>query len=261
MNCQEALDLLYDIIDQEASEIDEAEVRKHLDSCRDCSEIYRIESSVQKFLDVRIDKNSPAEKAESLRLKILDELDSIDRHEAKCSDKPSLRGPLLFVLSAAALVVLVGASFFTSDIVRHYKVYGPMERAHFASQLKNDLVDAVDNTIAATENKYGFRLNQTVDKFKLVGGQFEEVMGIEMAHFVYVDNGHRVSLFVAPSDKFEIPPDLQNHGVVEGDFEYYDHHCRGCRLVYVKSGSAVIITATEDRDTELLSFVPGHSLI
>ena len=31
MNCQEALDLLYDIIDKEASEIDTQEVKRHLD--------------------------------------------------------------------------------------------------------------------------------------------------------------------------------------------------------------------------------------
>ena len=35
MKCQEALDLLYEIIDKEASEIDTQAVKRHLDYCQD----------------------------------------------------------------------------------------------------------------------------------------------------------------------------------------------------------------------------------
>jgi len=43
MNCQEALSLLYDVIDKEASQIDIKEVQKHLDCCQDCLKRFQVE--------------------------------------------------------------------------------------------------------------------------------------------------------------------------------------------------------------------------
>jgi len=261
MNCQEALDLLYDIIDQEVSEIDESRVRSHLEKCRDCSEIYRLESSIQSFLDARTAKDSSSDNMERLRTKIIEDLDGLDCTEIECSRKSKLGGATLLMVSAAALIILVSASFFTSDLVRHYNVYGPLEQAHFAVGLQRPTNSMMEQTLVAVENDLGISLDSTVNSFSLIDGKMEQIMGIEMAHFVYADNGKRVSVFIARSEEFDIPTDLKDHKVVRENIEYYDHNCRGCRLIYYQSVAAIIITATEDRDTELLAFIPGTSII
>ncbi|MCK4573195.1 MAG: hypothetical protein KAU36_02435, partial [candidate division Zixibacteria bacterium] len=70
-----------------------------------------------------------------------------------------------------------------------------------------------------------------------------------------------VSVFVAPSDLFSIPSDLRNSPVQRGDLIFFDHNCRGCRLVFHQVGSAIIITATRSPQVELLEFVPGSQII
>ena len=49
MECQDALDLLHEIIDKEASDIDTAQVKEHLEKCRDCFKKFKVEESVQAF--------------------------------------------------------------------------------------------------------------------------------------------------------------------------------------------------------------------
>ncbi|HWR83894.1 MAG TPA: hypothetical protein VN285_11390, partial [Candidatus Deferrimicrobium sp.] len=70
-----------------------------------------------------------------------------------------------------------------------------------------------------------------------------------------------VSVFVAPVTEFAIPDDLSEAQVERGLITFYDHHCRGCRLVYHRAGSAVVITATTSHTTDLFDFVPGRGVI
>ena len=78
MNCQEALNLLYDIIDNEASENDDLRVRDHLKSCRDCSGIYRLEQAVDKLLRARLENPRTNPNLVSLKAKVLSQLDEVD---------------------------------------------------------------------------------------------------------------------------------------------------------------------------------------
>ena len=58
-----------------------------------------------------------------------------------------------------------------------------------------------------------------------------------------------------------IDEDLQNHQVKIDDITFYDHNCRGCRLVFHRVGDLMIITATTERNIDLLKFIPGHRAI
>lgn len=78
MNCQEALSLLYDIIDREASEIDAREVEEHLAQCRDCSGLYKIERSIAKLLQERLVQHEPTAHFAELKTSVLRQLDQID---------------------------------------------------------------------------------------------------------------------------------------------------------------------------------------
>ena len=79
MNCQEALDLLYEIIDKEATEVDTQRVQTHLKRCQHCLEVYKIEGAVQDFIMAKLAKDTPPARLESLKSRITSRLDAIDQ--------------------------------------------------------------------------------------------------------------------------------------------------------------------------------------
>ncbi|MDH4158461.1 MAG: zf-HC2 domain-containing protein [candidate division Zixibacteria bacterium] len=264
MNCQEALSLLYDIIDKEASEIDTRQVQEHLSRCRDCFDKYELEQSIQGFIQAKLENDQPALKLDGLRAKIAGKLDAIDG-EARVHRRRSPFRIASFSLAAAALlVVMIGAASLISDFVRHNERLIPLERAHWSAR-ENPQAFSADNPgsalIARYHDNLRYELHHQVNDFTLVGAMTEEIMGVEMGHFVYSNNGSVVSVFVAPADRFDIPGDLKDNEVVRNNLHFFDHNCRGCRLVFHQQGSVVIITATNDTSVELLEFIPGHMAI
>jgi mycothiol system anti-sigma-R factor len=78
MTCQEALSLLYDVIDKEASEIDVRQVQTHLKQCCHCAEKYKIEAAVNELLREKMCHQNPPSKLESLKQRVLDQLNAVD---------------------------------------------------------------------------------------------------------------------------------------------------------------------------------------
>ena len=264
MNCQEALDLLYDIIDQEASEIDEQQVHEHLKNCKDCSGIYHVEQSVHEFLKAKISSDNPSPSLGDLKSRIKEQMDCIDKEKTVGPRPRFFRSPVVVLAAAAMLVILLGAALFTSDYIHEYQTFGPIQRAHFAiGSADNPQSDnlTLAATTSAVERQLGYRVETTVGGFSLVAGHFETVMDIEMAHFVYRRDGKVVSVFVAPSDEYEIPTDMLKPCTNGDSTQFYDHTCKRCRLVYHRSDRTVIITATNDETVELLEFIPGSAVI
>jgi len=264
MNCQEALDLLYDIIDQEASEINEQQVHEHLKNCHDCSGVYRVERSVNAFLKAKLSSDNPAPSLDDLKSRIKEQMDCIDKERTVGHRPRFFRSTTIALAAAASLVILLWAAFYTSDYVCNYQTFGPIQRAHFTignvnNPHSDDLTLAA--TTAAVEQQLGYQVKPTVGGFTLVAGHFGTIMDVEMAHFIYKRDGKIVSVFVAPSDEYEIPENgLKLH--VNGDnMRFYDHACKHCRLVYHRSDRAVVITATNDESVELLEFIPGSAVI
>ena len=83
MNCQEALDKLYQLIDRESTALEESTIREHLSHCKNCSDIYHVEQAVNDFVLAKIRKSSAPLALNSLKSKILEELDSVD-----CDEEP-----------------------------------------------------------------------------------------------------------------------------------------------------------------------------
>lgn len=265
MNCQEALELLYDIIDKEASQIDVQQVQEHLESCRHCFEVYRLEKSIQDFINEKVSASSSESRAERLRSKITSKLDDIDQEMAAREKKPRFFSLATRTLVAAAsLVLLVGAGFILSDFYRHQDIYSPLERAHcmiekeFDSLVNPQLTQA---QLAVSRERYDCAVAEAVGQFTLVGGHPEMVMGVDMAHFVYHNGNVLVSVFVGPADKIELSEDLKRSTVARDNQLFFNHNCQGCRLVFHRIGSAMIITASKDVAVDLLQFVPGMSTI
>ncbi len=264
MNCQEVLSRLYEIIDKEASEIDAKVVQGHLDRCRHCFEVYRLETAIQDFINAKLrDGNRPGN-LETLKLKILVRLNEIDIQRPSPENRPFFKRSAALLVAAASLVILIGAAFWAHSIYRHQTTYAPLERAHLVVAGNPGSVEnnpGTFSTVLGVRDNLGYEIHTAVAGFALVGGKTKQIMGVEMAHFVYSQDNQTVSVFVVPNDRFEIPADLKESRVMRNQITFYDHHCRGCRLVYHEAAAAVIITTTTDRSIELLDFIPGYAAI
>jgi len=264
MNCQEALDLLYDIVDKQASEIDISEVRAHLENCRDCFEIYRVEEAIHEFITLKIRQSHSSQQLDHLKSKIMSSLDEVDLGNR--SEGPArffgLSTKVLAV--AASLVLVIGAAVILYSFDSHYSDYIPLEQSHCSAEENPAVFASAEQTgsiLTTAENRYGYDIAEDVVGLHLVGGSTETIMDVEMMHLVYAAGERIVSVFVAPSDLFSIPSDLQNSPIRRGDLIFFGHNCRGCRLVFHQVGSAIIITATRSPQVELLEFVPGSQII
>jgi anti-sigma factor (TIGR02949 family) len=271
MNCQEALNLLYDIIDKEASEIDIRQVEEHLSHCHDCSGIYRLERSVNELIRERLKHEQVTPRLDTLKSKVLSELDAIDcanRPPEQLKKKlPETTAPPAFPLGriltiAASVIVVLGAIFVVKKIFSDHAAYLSLEEAHWAavdnlSTYRNDAVTA--STLVSTQQALSYDLVDHVNSFTLVGGHAETIDNIPLTHFVYHNENRVVSVFVIDANLLTLPDDLLETLVMHDGIEFYDHNCRGCRLVYHRVGNALIVTATTHRDIELLDFVPDRN--
>ncbi|HUV30688.1 MAG TPA: zf-HC2 domain-containing protein [Acidobacteriota bacterium] len=265
MNCQEALALLYEIIDKEASEIDVRRVQEHLRECHHCTDIYRLEESVQSLINERLKSDYSLSRLTVLKSKVLSQLDGIDRERAvPARHQPPFMRLSWALATAASLVLVIAAYMFFSGARRHEAMLIPLEKAH-RSIFSNPSTDvdsvAVTQSVMRVYTDVSYSVDRVVNDFHLTGGHTEDLMGSEVAHLVYHNGTCCVSVFVATADSFEIPEELKANPRTIGAITFYDHNCRGCRLVYHQVGNAVIITATTSRDVELLEFVPGSAVI
>jgi len=271
MNCQEALNLLYDIIDREASEIDIKQVEEHLSHCHDCTGVYRFENSVNELIRERLKRQDVTPRLDSLKPKILSELDAID-----CANRPpdpvKKKLPDAAVLPtfrlgrtlavAASVIVVLGAIFVGKSVFSEHAAYLPLEQAHWTDSenldsQRNDAVTAA--ALAGVRQTLSYDLVDRVNSFTLVGGHTETIDNIPLAHFIYHNENHIVSVFVIDAALMTLPDDLLETLVTRNGIDFYDHNCRGCRLVYHRVGNALIVTATTQRDIDLLDFVPDRN--
>ena len=89
MNCQEALSLLYEIIDKEASEVDVNKVQQHREQCQHCFEVFRVEMAIQDFINEKLKNGNPSGSLETLKVKVALKLDDIDGQETLPDCPPS----------------------------------------------------------------------------------------------------------------------------------------------------------------------------
>jgi len=271
MTCQEALSLLYDVIDKEASQIDVEQVENHLSQCRHCAEIYKVEQSVNELVREKLSHHETTPRLASLQSKVLKQLDEVDCETPGSEEAVSKRrirssffrtGRLLAF--AAAIVVVLGAAFYGRQGVDQHTRYIPLEEAH-TSCIKDIAayhdMEKTNAVLVSVRNDIAYDLTPAVHGFELIGGHMETIDGVEMAHFVYANGRRVISAFVVPAHSFEIPAELQETQVIHNGVTFFDHNCRGCRLVYHQIGDAVVITATTEREVQLYDFLPGHGTI
>ena len=268
IDCQQAFALLQEILDKEASQIDEEQVRAHLKKCKHCFEKFRIEESVQAFLNEKIkataSSDCKSDKLESLRMNLMTQLDEIDT-QCSLAKKSAFSGSTFKIfLSTAALVVLVGIWFISNGFFHHNRYYLPFEQAHW--DVADNITTYTNDTqktksLKELEDKYHYNLQTSFANYNFVGGNDEKILGTEFEHVVFSNDSEYISVFISNSDKMQIPSDLESTKISKNGIEFFEHNCPGCRLAYHKIGSLLIITATKSKDIELTDFVPGHLTI
>lgn len=264
MNCQEALNLLYDVIDKEASQIDVAEVQKHLDHCQDCLKKFQVEESLQAIVKERLKAASDIPKIDQLKSKVLAKLEEIDSTLGSSRSKSlPFKLPAVALAIAASAVLLLGAAYWGKGLYDHYTEYIPIERAHWSAADDLSSFSDQNNTQEAVAElaTQGFTIMENFDGLSLVGGRMEEIKGFRVPHFLYSNGLLSISLFAFPKDAIELADDLLETRVTIDGNCFLDHNCRGCRLVYHPVQESMFITATVDHSFDLLSFNPAIGAI
>ncbi len=267
MDCQQAFALLQDILDKEASQIDEKEVRAHLKKCGHCFERFRVEESIQEFLNEKIKTSFAVEeksdKLESMRLDIMGHLDEIDA-ECQESKKTTFGSPFKIFLSAAALVLLASIWSLSTGFFSHQEYYIPLEQAHWAAAENSSVyTQGFDKAeyLGIIEQNFNYNINSSFDGYSFVGAKKEQIMGNDVEHLIFPKDDDCISIFITSADTFVIPDNIKATMIKNSNQEIYDHNCRGCRLIFHKVGSLMIITASTNKEIELADFIPGHLTI
>lgn len=264
MNCREVLNRLYDIIDNEPSDIDKVELQAHLDECSHCLKRYKLEDAIHRLVVRKCTDIAKSEQiSDSCRQNILCRLkEAAEQEEVRKSadSRSSFRLWRNTLAIAATLVILFGGGYVGYQIYLHNDRYLPIEKLHWAVDDHSDSYSMASfaTALAGVRDQFDYLMQDNVGSFNLVGSRKDSLAGLEMEHFVYSNDTTTVSVFVVDAAQFKLPPDIEEARVVREGKEYFDHNCRGCHVLYHPEGKAMIITATRDHSIDLFSFVPGH---
>jgi anti-sigma factor (TIGR02949 family) len=249
MTCQEALRLLYEVINKEASQIDAKKVKEHLHNCRDCMQRYEFEAMFQAFVTEK--GNSPC-KTEQLKNRILSK---INDHETKPLGFFTRYKKYLF-LAAGALVVFIALALTISQLYQHNSFVYPFEKSHldnFATAIPSDNIENLTAVKNYLSSHVQIELRENIVGFKLQNAGFDEILGKKYAHLYFVKDNSHISIFVGnPSDTY-----LPGFSKISlPDKEIFEHVCAQCRIIYWKHNNAIIIGVTEDKNLEMASMIP-----
>ncbi len=206
MNCRDALRLLYDVVDKEATESDISQVQEHLKTCRHCSMRYDLEA---KFKECIERKGNFSPDCEELRTKITQELDSIDDAAGEVGTfRPPFRWIAVSMAAAAAIILCIVAAGALSDFHRFQTEFAPFFRTHqvhAASTAHHDLQsDPFDFLYQHTGIRLDLPPQISPDDIHTV--MIDTIKGIPFGCIQLAGaDGDIISIFVASKDRYTLP--------------------------------------------------------
>jgi mycothiol system anti-sigma-R factor len=258
MTCKEALEKLYEVIDKEATEIDTQEVEKHLNHCKSCMARYQFEAMFKTFVTDRV----PSEcTGDLLKSKIMGQIDREDDASTRFSLNP-FKYKAVLISAAAALVIAIGAAYFSSEFYRHKTYIYPFEQSHFAyvngeAGVTHD--DAMEDSVSRfIHNELHLAMGENNTGYTMTSCCFNDVQGQKFAHLMFNRGSTYVSLFIGNNDGVSLP-DFQK-SVFAGK-EYFERICSDCQLIYWRHGDVLLIAVSHDKTAELTSFIPALDAI
>lgn len=257
MDKEKAKELLFAVVDGEASSIEKKAFEEYLQIDPQLKAIYELEMRFRGFVgDVSTDRKLPDSRIAQIRAQF-DEIDAESREQESVAlqQRPaqivSVRPRRKFskrysFAMVASVALMVTGTIALISFGKHEHAFGAFENAHFiARDTRGNLGDQLSLTDAENfvEQKFGVDVIDTLSELSPCGGEVIKLDNNEFAHFKFCDQFDRpVSLFVGSAADFKMP-DMPK--TIMAGVEYFKHVCHGCELMYWKSGNAIIVAATE----------------
>ncbi len=253
MNCRQALEKLYDIIDNESGDVDSQDVEKHLKMCRHCMAHYEFERIFKTFV---VDKGEDQVASDDLKKNILGKLDEIDAAGEVGSSRFPFSWSRVTIASAASLVVCLLGAYFLSGFYQFQTEVAPFMEAHLAVETEGQSYQGRD-PLLYLKDKTGIELNCSDPKIleSIVAVSVDTIMGIQFGHIELICEGQRpLSIFVTASGDYQIPS--RQHETINGR-DYMVHSCDKCNLIGLTKGkySMVSISKPEIAPSEIVAMI------
>jgi mycothiol system anti-sigma-R factor len=249
MTCQEALRLLYEVVDKEASQIDVEKVREHLNHCRHCLERYEFEEMFRGFI---LEKGSSQIKTEQLKHRILT---CIKQEEEKPKSFFEIYKRAIFI-SAAALVVFIAIALSSAQLYRHHVAIYPFEKRHMEESSRGEPASTGTADISEARSYLASSMHLALSEekvgFELINAGRDQIVGKEYLHFHFRRGTSAISLFIGnPADVYL--PGFERVSLPHS--EYFRHVCAQCQVIYWKQGNTIFIAVSDDKMIELPALI------
>jgi mycothiol system anti-sigma-R factor len=252
MTCREALEKLYDVIDNEASQHDVEKVKEHLRACKSCLSRFEFEKLFKAFVSERAASSSGTDK---LKADILKRCDEIDQGSESGKARRFRYWPII-VIAAAALIICVIASFPTAEFYRHMVFISPFEETHIQSFASDETGDTDITELLTARDRLTNDMKLTISGepagFSLIGADLKEIRDVEFTRFKYLNSGTPVSLFVGLGEGVNLP-DFEKMQMAQT--EYFKHVCPDCQVIYWRLGNYIAIAVSEDLDLDMTPLI------
>lgn len=257
MNCREVLAKLYDYLDSELPSEEKQQVKTHLDVCSHCLEQYKLEEDFNKLIQQKV--KSPTD-IQSLKSKVLAEIEKIDRGTNSGSSKGSSGRSILYLMAplvAAAVVALIVINPFSpkGSVLEAVYPYA-MEHNKCLDHVLQYLVKSEDpQVVQAALAHFGslpddlFKVPQ--GNYQLEGAALARTDSGEKPHIDYDYSGTDVSVFVLDRDTIDKTAfrQLQHNGKT-----YYVGSCPKFHYVIWQCRNHECIAVSKLAEDELLGF-------
>jgi anti-sigma factor (TIGR02949 family) len=245
LNCRQALRLLYEVLDKEASQRDVAEVEKHLTNCRHCMARYEFE---RLFLALVVNKGRTTRNNIAIKDRIRAQLDAIDAAGEVSSSPSPFRWAAVAIATAAALVLCILASFWVSDFYNYQTQILPFINAYYAHANSGATTDYGIDPIDYLSEQIGIKMDASQLPLEHIRSvSVDTIKGIEFG-CLELSDPHRsdamISIFVTDADNYHLPdkPCRRINGR-----EMLVHTCKHCSMIGDRRGDLVFLVLAEPR--------------
>jgi len=258
MDNKKARQILFDIVDNEASDLEREEFDAYLKEDAELRAIYELEMRLRS----EIVKKAPAERFPESALSALQaKLDQIDAEPQGSESLAPEYQPLKVVTPAhpvkrpvtvryalamaASFVLMLVGGYAAVSFFEHQSAFGAFENSHYVARdhigEQNIMTNTADATKFITSN-FGVNLDEDVPGLDLCGGEVVRLDKSDFAHFLFCDaDNNPISIFVGSAAGVHLP-DMPV--TIRAGKKYFNHTCHGCELMYWRSGDALIVAAS-----------------
>ncbi len=240
MNCREALEHLYDYLDNELNESTVRKVKAHLSTCEHCFDTYEFEKILHAFV---AEKGKLNVDAEPLKMKVMERIAEIDAS----SGRSGLFHRFRPYFAAVAAVIVTAVGLYTLLDRRDNTLYAadiqPFLTCHQKCILEmtsgtNEVMtlDQIDSCFAEVVKLPEEFLVSSPDRDAVIG-MVEKIGDRDYGHMMFKYGGNNISVYVLSKNRFIVPKGLElvkdeNHEYHLGSLEQFNVLLWQCKNIW-----------------------------